>query len=694
MRNIIKLTLSFLALIAAPLCSNAQSGTWKFVATGDASTYAIDSDGSLWAWGWNESGQLGIGGGDHKISVPQRVGDDSDWVFAAAGQAYAFFIKADGTLWAVGDNSKGVQGVGDGMAHKTLTQVGTDTDWKYVTASRFFGHSAFGIKTDGTLWAWGEGETGALGLGNYKNYAVPTQVGTDSDWKDVSSGNDFTLAVKEDGTLWGWGWNQNSNLSDLPTFVKTPAQIGNENDWDKVFAVSGSSYGIKKDGSLWVWGFSDNNTFGFDASEMQEITTPMKVFTITEKVVFISGYDGGRTVGTGENGVATKVYTWGTNADGALGNGMGVSADAGAGIENFPVPAVIDLPEGIKINQIASGEGYTVVRSTDGKLYGWGKNRGGQLGNYCPEDQMTFVQTYIKVGEKTEQDVDVLTFDAENIPASLAGVKKLKLIGAWGTSDFQQLTQTIGNNSGFPPAGNTVIESIDMSEATIKPNTSLYVPVGFSNAGTFQGCRALKEFVMPSQEEQANFVNLRSAFQNCVALEELDLTGCSNVTNMTDMMFGCKTIKKIDISSSALVTASESTFDQCTALEEVIMPASFVLSKFTFGYCESLKKIDWSRCSDTTAPDWPTDLFQDLSDETLAQITLVVPDASYESFANHNDWKKLNVVSASATDLNAIDADLRNDGMIYTVKGNAAGRDMNALPKGVYIVNGKKVLVK
>lgn len=683
-----------MALIVAPLCSNAQSGTWKFVATGDASTYAIDSDGSLWSWGWNESGQLGIGGGDHKISVPQRVGDDSNWVFAAAGQAYAFFIKADGTLWAVGDNTKGVQGVGDGMGHKTLKQVGTDTDWKYVTASRFFGHSAFGIKTNGTLWAWGEGETGALGLGNYKNYTVPTQVGTDSDWKDVSSGSNFTIAVKENGTLWGWGWNQNSSLTDLPKHVKTPTQIGSDNDWDKVFAVSGTSYGIKKDGTLWVWGYSDSNVFGFDASDMQEITNPMQVFTIKEKVLFISGYDGGRTVGTGEGDVATKVYTWGSNADGALGNGEGVAADAGSGIKNFPVPAVIDLPEGIKINQIASGIGYTIVRGTDGKLYGWGKNRGGQLGNHCSEDQMAFVQTYIKAGEKTEADADVLTFDAENIPASLSGVKKLKLIGAWGTADFQKLTQTIGNNSGFPPAGNNVIESIDMSEATIKPNTSLYVPNGFSNAGTFQGCRALKVFVMPSHEEQANFVNLRSAFQNCVALEELDLAGCSNVTNMTDMMFGCSSIKKIDISSSTLVKSSESAFDNCKALEEVVMPASFALSKFTFGYCESLKKIDWSRFNGTTAPDWPKELFQDLSDETLAQITLVVPDASYESFANHSDWKKLNVVRVSATGLKTVDAVSKSGGMIYTIKGNAAGRNVKTLPKGIYIMNGKKVLVK
>ena len=101
--------------VAMAVSATAQTETWKFVTAGDGSTYAIKADGSLWAWGWNESGQLGIGGGPEKTAVPQQVGTETNWKSAASGQAFAFFIKKDGTLWATGDNSKGIQGVGDGV---------------------------------------------------------------------------------------------------------------------------------------------------------------------------------------------------------------------------------------------------------------------------------------------------------------------------------------------------------------------------------------------------------------------------------------------------------------------------------------------------------------------------------------------------------------------------------------------------
>ena len=158
------------------------------------------------------------------------MGTDNNWKSAVAGQSYAFFIKEDGTLWAAGDNTKGVQGVGDGMGHKIPTQIGTDNNWKSVSVSRFFGHTAIGLKTDGTLWAWGEGETGALGLGNYANQTVPKQIGTDKDWASVTIGDHSTLALKTDGTLWGWGWNNNGTLCNLPSHVKTPTQIGTDHD--------------------------------------------------------------------------------------------------------------------------------------------------------------------------------------------------------------------------------------------------------------------------------------------------------------------------------------------------------------------------------------------------------------------------------------------------------------------------------
>lgn len=147
------------ALCAATATVSAQTDTWNYVSAGDGTTYAINSDGSLWSWGWNESGQLGIGSKTpEKVGTPQRMGTDNDWQMACGAKAYAFFIKTDGSLWAVGVNEFGVQGVGDGVTnHTTLTRIGTDNDWKYVTANRFYGYNGMAIKNDGSLWAWGRG---------------------------------------------------------------------------------------------------------------------------------------------------------------------------------------------------------------------------------------------------------------------------------------------------------------------------------------------------------------------------------------------------------------------------------------------------------------------------------------------------------------------------------------------------------
>ena len=120
-------------------------------------------------------------------------------------KAYGFFLAEDGSLWAAGTATNGVQGTNDGVDHKVLTRIGTDNDWADMACSRFWGYSAFAIKTNGTLWAWGENSAGQLGIGNTQAQTLPVQVGTDTDWKQVAAGVSSVLALKADGSLWGWG---------------------------------------------------------------------------------------------------------------------------------------------------------------------------------------------------------------------------------------------------------------------------------------------------------------------------------------------------------------------------------------------------------------------------------------------------------------------------------------------------------
>ena len=675
-----------------PICASGEENkVWDFVTTGDGSTYAIDRSGSLWSWGWNESGQLGINGGDVKVSIPQDISNGKKWKFAVSGQAYAFFIGDDGTLWAVGDNSKGVSGVGDGTAHKVLTQVGADLNWESVAVTRFFGYSAFGIKTDGTLWAWGEGENGSLGLGNYTNVPTPKQVGADTDWKQVSVGQYFTVAIKNDGSLWGWGWNNRSQLPGHETHVKFPVQLGEDKNWTSVFAVAESVYGIKTDGSLWVWGYGGHNILGINNPEIELLEVPTKVSVVKGYVHSITGSENTRVVLVSPDGTKEgprKVMAWGTNADGALGNGTGVSVENTDQISFIGEPVEVEFKENVNIIEIAGGEGFTIARDDTGKLWGWGKNRGGQLGDFSTEDQMTFVTSPIKVGIKNgegQQD-NVFTFTPETIPASLKGARKIILEGEWGTSDFTALTSTLGNNSGFPPAGNSTLEEVDMSKANIKSETSLYVPFGISNCGTFQGCRALTAVVMPSAEQAANFTNLKAAFQNCEALTDIDLTGCINVNVFDDTFFGCSSLTKVDLSNCKSITATESLFDKCASLKEVILPAQMTLSKYTFGGCTALETINWSKFAGDAAPDFPRDLFQYVED--LKKIKLYVPESVFDSFASHANWSALTVIAMSGIETITDEEDGNSVVQIFSFDGRYIGGNeiYEELPNGTYII--------
>ncbi|RAK66188.1 hypothetical protein [Hymenobacter edaphi] len=129
---------------------------WKEATGGTAHTVTIRADSTLWVWGRNQEGQLGIEPErleGHFSSVFLQPIPGSSWVSVAAGAAYTLAVRADGTLWAWGQNKDGQLGMGyTSSVEQHPKQVGTATDWKSVAASNTYSAA---IKTDGTLWVWG-----------------------------------------------------------------------------------------------------------------------------------------------------------------------------------------------------------------------------------------------------------------------------------------------------------------------------------------------------------------------------------------------------------------------------------------------------------------------------------------------------------------------------------------------------------
>ena len=224
---------------------------WKFVAGSDDTVYAIRTNGTLWARG----GGTGISGVAYGSTWTQ-LGSNSNWFMADCGRPFGVFLAEDGTAWSIGWNADGRTGLGISTNTFTtvITQIGTDTDWRWVACGHYHTHL---IKEDGTLWSFGPNTNGRTGLNTTGgNTLVPTQVTGASNWLQVAGGLAHSLGVRADGTLWAWGQNSNFKTAQGTASGNTlvPTQVGSDTDWVWCYASYEASAAIKSDGTLWTWG--------------------------------------------------------------------------------------------------------------------------------------------------------------------------------------------------------------------------------------------------------------------------------------------------------------------------------------------------------------------------------------------------------------------------------------------------------
>jgi alpha-tubulin suppressor-like RCC1 family protein len=398
----------------------ASGSLWTSVAAGDSHTLAVKSDGKLFSWGYNSSGQLGNGtlssSGTHAL-VPTQVGTATNWVSVSAGWTHSAALNVQKALYTWGDNTYGQ--LGDGSTNRstapvaitggsfdsvacgglhTVAIVGSGIKaWGYngagqlgdetttqrnagvdvliagtavlsgtavsVAAGGAFSGAVISSGSSKTVYMWGNNAYGQLGDGTSGIRRSPAVSITGSNWAKVSGAPSHTLALTSGGLLYGWGTNLNGELGDSVTQSRAGAiQIGSDM-WKSIAAGDGFSMGVKNDGTLWGWGTNANNELGISSTSEKYTPTPVGTGLTWDSVSVGSGFGLGLLA-------AGDLYAWGMNPAGQLGDGTNTS-------RTTPVRA-----SSLRFSKVVAGVAHALgIEKTTGKLYAWGTNSNGQLGD-------------------------------------------------------------------------------------------------------------------------------------------------------------------------------------------------------------------------------------------------------------------------------------------------------------------------
>lgn len=338
---------------------------WMQVSSGGSHSLGIMNDGTLWAWGNNDHGQLGTDDTETRLG-PVQIGTDTDWEVVAAGARHSLAIKSDGTLWAWGDNYYGQLGTGDGSASLTPVRVNNDTLWVAVAAGA---RHSLALKSNGTVWAWGNNLSGQLGIGeDFEGGHIPVQV-TIGPCSVVAAGESHSLAIDEGGHLYAWGDNtygQLGNGNDLRQW--TPVNIGADNTWLMVSAGNYFSIGLQwqdaTHNAILSWGDNSSGQLGLD--DLEERLSPTAV---SYNEWFSADCGAEHVVAIMNDG---SLWTWGINY------GTMVDGD----YEKLIAPTAIGSGQDVWSQVSAGGSHSMAIRDDDAfSLWTWGLNPNGQLGN-------------------------------------------------------------------------------------------------------------------------------------------------------------------------------------------------------------------------------------------------------------------------------------------------------------------------
>jgi alpha-tubulin suppressor-like RCC1 family protein len=351
---------------------------------------------------------------------PAQADSFQDWANVSAGDSHTCGVRSNGKLYCWGADYAGQVGDGsnDGDGAPYPRRIGAFEDWSAVSAG---GSHTCGIRHGGKLYCWGGDYTGQIGNGNGydSNVISPKRIGSLEDWSNVSAGRLHTCGVRKNGKLYCWGMDINGQVGDGDgsSDKSAPVRIGTHEDWSTVDAGSDHTCGVRTNGKLYCWGWDNLGQVGDgNGGSDTRVTAPRRIGTLEDWSKVSTGAI--HSCGIRHGG---KLYCWGNDGNGQIGDG-GSDKDKSAPVR---VGTFEDW------SNVSAGIIHTCGIRTNGRLYCWGNDSKGQLGDgFLQHDGATGPR---RIG--TFEDWSKVSAGA----AHTCGVRKNGKLYCWGSDDEAQI---------------------------------------------------------------------------------------------------------------------------------------------------------------------------------------------------------------------------------------------------------------
>ena len=433
--------------------------------SGQDFTVALKSDGTVWTWGYNGYGQLGLGDKSNRYK-PTQI-NITDVVDIAAGNNHVLLVTKDGKVYSYGTNSYGQLGRdGNTLLPEEIPNL---ENIEKVAASNY--HS-MALGKDGSVYTWGYNGNGQLGNGTTISNSIPSKIRLTNITK-IEAGEQTSTAIDGDGNLYAWGYNGYGQLGNgTTTNIYLPRKVLSLDNIVDVAVENGTIVAVNKQGEVYASGYNGYGNLGNNTTQdstkfekvIEKIDTTTTDTETTETPTYLTGV---KSVTAGLNYViATKedgtAITWGINSYAQSSNGTTTNNLLPVALKYSQDQDKID-----KIISISAGDGTTVVAREDGKVWTIGKNNYGQLGDSSVSSKKEFVCI----------SKPILLF--EETPIRIKGIGNTKNAQVNMSQGFNLLYNKVDNTDFTYEIKNTKVATVDKTTGKItsvkKGKTSLTV---------------------------------------------------------------------------------------------------------------------------------------------------------------------------------------------------------------------------